>query len=342
MIAAVFHGVAEGVRLEKVPVPEVKNPSDILVKVHRCGVCGSDLATLEGRNVVRAPLIIGHEIGGEVIEVGNEVRLLKPGDHVTMIPDLSCGVCLYCRSNRRNLCPNMVALGEHANGAFAEYLVAPESVIFKVPDDMPWDIIPLAEPLSCVVNGVVKTQLQPGENAVVYGAGPIGLLWLSLLRRSGAGTLISVEPREKRAEAARKVGADFVIDPTKVDPVAEVMRVTDGRGADVAAELVGRTDTIEFAIRSAAYGGRVIIMGTSKPDALACFAAYELMRYEKRIMGSYISNGNFQLAIDELAKGFIPADVIITHRLPIREIHLALELNKRGESIKTLILPGQD
>jgi threonine dehydrogenase-like Zn-dependent dehydrogenase len=188
---------------------------------------------------------------------------------------------------------------------------------------------------------VVKTQVQPGESAVVYGAGPMGLFWLCLLRRSGAGTLISVEPREKRAEAARKVGADAVIDPTKVDPAAEIKRLTDGRGADVVAELVGRPEAVELAIKSAAYGGRVVIMSTCKPDTIVGFSPFELMRSERKIMGSYISNGNFQLAIDALSKGFIPTEVFITHRLPISEIHRAFELNRKGESIKTLILPGE-
>ena len=164
---------------------------------------------------------------------------------------------------------------------------------------------------------------------------------LSLLRRTGAGTLIAVEPREKRAEAARKLGANAVIDPTKIDPVAEIKRLTDGRGADVVAELVGRPEAVELAIKSASYGGRVVIMSTCRPDAIAGFSPFDLMRFERKIMGTYISNGNFQFAIDALAKGFIPTDVFITHRLPIREIHRAFELNKRGESIKTLILPGE-
>jgi len=338
MIAAVFHGVAEGIKLETVPVPLVKNLNEVLIKVHCCGVCGTDLATLEGKIPVSAPIILGHELGGEVIEVGKDVRLLKVGDHVSMDPNLTCGVCYYCRSNRQNLCPNMVALSEQIDGAYAEYLVAPERAIYKVPNELPWNVVPLAEPLSCVVNGMVKTQIQPGESAAVYGAGPMGLLWLSLLRRSGAGTLISVEPKEKRAQAALKVGADAVIDPTKVDPITEIKRLTNDRGADVVAELVGKTATVELAIKSAAYGGRIVVMGICSPDAGASFLPFELMRYEKKIMGTNISNGNFQLAINELAKGLIPTDVIITHQLSIRDIHRAFELNKRGESLKTLVV----
>jgi len=168
----------------------------------------------------------------------------------------------------------------------------------------------------------------------------MGLLWLSLLKRSGAGTLISVEPRDARARAALKVGADHVIDPKQKNPVEEVFRLTNGRGADVSAELIGRPETVELAIKSAAYGGRVVIMGVCRPDAKASFNPFEIMRYERKIFGSYIANGNVDLAIEELSKGFIKSDVFITHKVPLKEIDRAINLNMKGESVKTLILPA--
>jgi len=340
MQAAVFYSVQEGIKVKDVASPKIKKANDVLIRVHSCGMCGTDLATLEGRNIVSPPLILGHEVAGEVFEIGSAVKTVKPGDRVTIDPNVSCGVCYYCRSNHLNLCPNMISLGEQIDGGYAEFLVAPESAVFKFPDITPWDVIPLAEPLSDVVNGVSKAQIRPGESAVVYGAGTMGLLWLSLLKRSGAGTLISVEPREARAQAALRVGADYVIDPTQKNPVEEVFRLTNGRGADVAAELIGRTETVELAIKSAAYGGRVVIMGVCRPDAKASFNPFEIMRFERKIFGSYIANGNVDLAIEELSKGFIKSDVFITHKVPLKEIDRAVNLNKKGESVKTLILPA--
>jgi 2-desacetyl-2-hydroxyethyl bacteriochlorophyllide A dehydrogenase len=339
MLAAVFYSVQEGIKVKDVPNPKIKKANDVLIRVHSCGMCGTDLATLEGRNIVSPPLILGHEVAGEVFEVGTDVKTVKPGDRVTIDPNVSCGVCYYCRSNHLNLCPNVVSLGEQIDGGYAEFLVAPESAVFKFPDDTPWDVIPLAEPLSDVVNGVSKAQIRPGESAVVYGAGTMGLLWLSLLKRSGAGTLISVEPKETRAQAALKVGADYVIDPTQKNPVEEVFRLTNGRGTDVAAELIGRPETVELAIKSAGYGGRIVIMGVCKPDAKASFNPFEIMRYERKIMGSYIANGNVDLAIEELSKGFIKSEVFITHKVPLKEIDRAVNLNRKGDSVKTLILP---
>ncbi len=250
MLAAVFYGLDRGIKLEEVTVPVVKKPNDV-IKIHSCGMCGTDLATLEGRNMVTPPLVLGHEVADEVAEIGRDVKSVKRGDRVSIDPNINCGVCYYCRSNHPNLCPNMIALGEQRDGGYAEYLIAPDTAVFKFPDDTPWDIIPLAEPLSDVVNGVSKTQIRPGESAVVYGAGTMGLLWLSLLKRSGAGTLISVEPKKKRVKAAIKVGADYVIDPTKKDPVSEVSSLTNGRGVDVATELIGKPETVEMAVKSA-------------------------------------------------------------------------------------------
>ncbi|HXQ91986.1 MAG TPA: alcohol dehydrogenase catalytic domain-containing protein [Nitrososphaerales archaeon] len=340
MQAAVFYSVQEGIKVKEVASPKIAKANDVLIRVHSCGMCGTDLATLEGRNIVSPPLILGHEVAGEVFEIGSDVKTVKPGNRVTIDPNVSCGVCYYCRSNHLNLCPNMISLGEQIDGGYAEFLVAPESAVFKFPDSTPWDVIPLAEPLSDVVNGVSKAQIRPGESAVVYGAGTMGLLWLSLLKRSGAGTLISVEPRDARARAALKVGADHVIDPKQKNPVEEVFRLTNGRGADVSAELIGRPETVELAIKSAAYGGRVVIMGVCRPDAKASFNPFEIMRYERKIFGSYIANGNVDLAIEELSKGFIKSDVFITHKVPLKEIDRAINLNMKGESVKTLILPA--
>ncbi|MFI5419946.1 MAG: alcohol dehydrogenase catalytic domain-containing protein [Nitrososphaerales archaeon] len=339
MLAAIFYSVQEGVKVKEVPEPKIAKSNDVLLHIQRCGMCGTDLATLEGRNIATPPVILGHEIAAEVVDIGADVKNIKRGDRVTIDPNISCGVCYYCRSNHPNLCPNIVSIGENIDGGYADFLVAPESAVFKFPDTTPWDVISLAEPLSDVVNGVSKVQIKPGETAVVYGAGTMGLLWLSLLKKSGAGTLISVEPREKRGRAALEVGADYVIDPSKKDPVQEVFRLTNGHGADVAAELIGRPETVEKAIKSAAYGGRVLIMGVCKPEAVASLNPFEIMRYERKIMGSFIANGNVDLAIEELSKGFIKTDVFITHKIPITDIAQAFELNRNGESVKTLIVP---
>jgi threonine dehydrogenase-like Zn-dependent dehydrogenase len=318
----------------------MERPNDVLIKVHSCGMCGTDLATLEGRHAVNSPIILGHEVAGEVVKVGDKVHTVSPGDRVTVDPNVPCGVCTYCQSNRPSLCNSITSLGEHANAGYAEYLLAPQSAVFRFPESTPWDVIPLAEPLSDVLNGMAKVRLLPGESAVVYGAGPIGLLWLALLKRGGVGKLIAVEPRQKRAEAALKVGAQCVVDPTNVDPVREVIRQTDGRGADIAVEAIGKTETVESAIDSSAYGGRIVIMGRLSQDAVARFRPDIILRSEKKILGTFAGFGYVPLAIECLSNGFVDPDVFVTHRVPLDDIYRAVELNRKGEAIKTLIFPS--
>lgn len=340
MRAAVYHGIKDGIKTEEVPTPKVQSPDDVLIKVHSCGMCGTDLAILEGRHVVTPPRILGHELAGQVVEVGSRVKSARPGDKVTVDPNMPCGVCSYCQSLRPSLCKDMVSMGDHADGGYAEYLLAPQGAVYRFPSSTPWDVIPLAEPLSDIVNGMNKIHLIPGETAVVYGAGPMGLLWLSLLKKGGAGTLIAVEPRDRRADAAYKVGADHVINPAKGDAVHEVMRLTGAKGADIAVEAVGRVDTVEAAIESSAYGGRVVLMGRLNPETKASFRPDVVLRSEKKIIGTYAGFGCIPMAIEELAKGFIKTDVFITHRLPLEDIMQAVEFNRRGESIKTLVIPS--
>ena len=189
------------------------------------------------------------------------------------------------------------------------------------------------------MNGVSKAQIRPGESAVVYGAGTMGLLWLSLLKRSGAGTLISIEPREARAQAALKVGADHVINPNQKNPVEEVFRLTNGRGADVAAELIGRPETVELAIKSAAYGGRVVIMGVCRPDVKASFNPFEIMRFERKIFGSYIAEWKRQPRDRRTGEGFHKIGGLHHPQSSAERDKPAVYLNRRGESVKTLILP---
>jgi threonine dehydrogenase-like Zn-dependent dehydrogenase len=157
------------------------------------------------------------------------------------------------------------------------------------------------------------------------------------LRKAGTRKIISVEIAPKRREAARKVGADVAVDPSSENPVNRVIEETGRLGADVAVEVIGKTETVEAAIQSSANGGRVVIMGTCRPDALAKFSPFDIMRYEKDILGSHTQAASFRSAIEMLDSGFVPVDVIVTHEIPLKEIDSAFSLNKKGEAVKTVI-----
>jgi len=337
MIGALFKGLKEGVSVVELDAPTSVNSTDVIVRMRACGMCGTDLAILEGRHPAKPPVILGHECAGEVAQIGSGVTSVSVGDHVVVDPNLRCGVCRYCRSDRPNLCETLVSIGEDINGGFATYILAPEKAVYKIPNSMNWKTAALVEPFSCIVNGFLRARAKPSETAVVYGAGPMGLFWVSLFRKAGARKIISVEIAPNRREAARKVGADVAVDPASENPVKRVMEETGGLGADVAVEVIGKVETVEAAIQSSANGGRVVIMGTCRPEALAKFSPFEIMRYEKHILGSHTQAASFRSAIEMLDSGFVPVDVIVTHETPLREIDRAFSLNKTGEAVKTVI-----
>ena len=338
MIGAMYKSEKEGVKVVELDAPKISGPSDAVIRMRACGMCGTDLAILEGRHPAKPPVILGHECVGEVSEIGGNVSSVVVGDHVVVDPNLRCGVCRYCRSDRPNLCENLVSIGEDINGGYATFLLAPEKAVYKLPPKMDWITAALTEPFSCIVNGFLRARVKPADTAVVYGGGPMGLFWLSLLLKAGARKVMSVEIAPKRREAAKKVGAHVTIDPSNEDPVKRVHEETGGLGADVGVEVIGKVETVEAAIRSSANGGRVVIMGTCRPEATARFSPFDLMRYEKDILGSHTQAASFRTAIEMLDAGFVPVSTIVTHQIPLKEIDRAFTLNKTAESVKTVVV----
>jgi 2-desacetyl-2-hydroxyethyl bacteriochlorophyllide A dehydrogenase len=340
MIAVVFKEVGKGIVLEDVPAPKVTGEREVLIRVRDCGICGSDLAIMEGRHPSKPPVILGHELSGEVEQVGTAVKSVVRGDHVVVDPNLSCGLCAPCRMGRRNMCQSMAEFGITTNGAFAELAVAPENFVYKVDPALSWKAGALVEPLSCVIHGFWRTRIKPDETAVVYGAGPMGLLWVSMLKRAGVRKILAVDLAEKRRGAAERLGAVATIDPAKEDPVAAVIRETNGQGADVAIEMIGRAETVENSVRSVGLGGRVVIMGVARKDALARIGPFDVMAKEVEIIGSNANAAGFIPAIRLIESGAIPVDEIVSHELKIADAQKAFDLCKSGEGLKVLIAPN--
>ena len=339
MKAVIYKEVGKGIVVEQVPEPVVGSEDDVLISVKDCGICGSDLAILEGRHPSKPPVILGHELSGEVVAVGKGVTSTAPGDHVVIDPNLSCGSCAPCRSGRTNLCLNMVEVGITRNGGFAELLLAPERFIYRIDKNLPWRAGALVEPLACVVTGFRRARARPEDAAVVYGAGPMGLIWVSLLKRAGVRKILSVDLAENRRKAALSLGADLAIDPAQEDPVSAVHRETDGQGVEIAVEMIGRAETVESSIRSAGLGGRVVVMGVSRKDASARFAPFELMVKEVEIIGSNANAAGFVAAIRLIQSNALPVDRIVSHELSIDQAQTAFDLCRSGEGLKVLIKP---
>jgi len=339
MLAVVFHGVKEGFRIEKAKAPSVRDSHEVLIEVKLAGLCGTDPAILDGRHPAAPPVILGHEYTGEVLDFGKEVRNLSIGDHVVIDPNIKCGKCHWCRRGKENLCENMTTLGVYIDGGFAEFNVPLESAVHKIPSDMRWKDAVLVEPVSCAINGVDRANMKVGDVVAIIGAGPMGLIWTQMVRHRGAGLVIVSDPVDKRLETAKKLGADIAIDPRKEDFIQVVRDVTDGRMADICVEVVGSTVTVEQAIAAVGHGGRSVIFGTTKRGLKVPVEPYEIMRYEKEIVGSFIANYTFSSAVATMYKRMIDSDEIITHEYHLKQFQEAIDAHKSGNALKIVLHP---
>lgn len=336
MLAAVFRGPGE-LKLEQMPVPRLERDDDVLLKVFGASICGTDLHILAdppGHPATRGA-ILGHEYVAEVAEVGAAVRHVRPGDHVVIDANLYCGTCDYCQMGRRNLCTNMSTLGIFRHGGFAAWNVAPAANLYRIDSATPLEQAIFAEPLTCVLNAVEQARLVPGDSVAIFGAGPIGLLFLLLMKAAGAGRVAVVEPFALRRQFAEKMGADLVIDPGAQD-VAGAVRELTRIGADIVIDAVG--SQLAACIDVVRRGARIILFG-SNSNARPAIQQYWITRHELTVCGSYISRHTFPQTVKILESGRLPLPQLITHELRLSRIGDGLKALKSGEAIEVVIKP---
>jgi len=337
MMAAVFKG--NGVlSVEPVDVPEIKNGDEVLLEVEACSICGTDVHILEVPPAgfdVEPGLILGHEIVARVVDTGNRVKTLKPGDRVVVEPNDYCCVCGYCLKGLTNHCENQTSLGVNKNGGFAEYVIVTEKTAHKISDDLPTNIAVFAEPLACVVNGFQKINAVPGQSAFVIGAGPIGLIFVQMLKASGFYPVIVSEPMQWRREYAKKCGADYVFNPMEVDAGEFVSSIT-GIGADVVIEVVG--SQLADGIRAVRRGGKVLVFGFNT-KAEPKIIQHHIVLKEIQLLGTWIAKSSFPAAVQILEKRILDLEKLITHVLPLNRIHEGISSLAKGEGIEVIITP---
>jgi L-iditol 2-dehydrogenase len=338
MLGVYYYGVND-LRVEEAPDPKIKNETDVLVKVNTCGVCGSDIKTLHGEYGGNPPVILGHEISGEVAAIGSLVKNVKAGDRIVVDPNLTCGTCYYCRRGLENLCENVITVGLHSNGGLANSCVVPSNAVYRIPDSLPSGEAALSEPLACVINGFNRCQVRAGDYVGIVGLGPIGFLFFQLLNQSAASKVIAFEVKPDRAEAGRRMGVKHIIDPTTPDWKRELLGMTDGRGVDVAIEAVGSPAAAKVALESVRRGGRVNMFGINKPNVNLEVEAFRLTRYQLEVVGSFIDQFTFPAAIQMLADKKIDAKAIITHSIALKDAKTAFDLMEQGKGIKIHVKP---
>jgi len=309
-------------QLEDVPIPQPAN-DELLIRIKACGICGSDVHGFDGSTGRRIPpIVMGHEAAGVVEAVGSKVVNFKAGDRVTFDSTVYCGDCFYCKRGQINLCDNREVIGVSTPlfrrmGAFAEYVTVPARIAYNLPDTMPFAHAALIEAASVAVHGASLTPIEPGDTAVVVGAGMIGLLTLQAIRQAGASLVFVVDLDDTRLKMARDLGATETFNSKRQDVVAEIQKRTEGRGVDVALECVGITDAIALAVEGVRKGGAVTLVGNVAPKIE--LALQSVVSRQIRLQGSCASSGEYPECIAMMADGRLRVEPLVSAVAPLTE-----------------------
>ena len=333
------------VRVEDAPEP-VAGPGELVIRVRNCSICGTDAKILaSGHPDLRPPRVLGHEVAGEVVEVGEGAAGWSAGDRVQVIAAVPDGTCHECRQGWPSVCPNQERIGYRYDGGFAELMRVPARVLAvdgvnRVPAGLSFAEASVAEPLSCVINGQEQARVGRGQTVVVVGAGPIGCLHVRLARARGAARVLLVELNRQRLDlAAGLVAPDEAIAADGTGTVAAVHELTGGRGADVIVVANGSGRAQEDALRMAARRGVVSFFGGLPKDNPFVAVDANIVHYrEVAIVGANSSSpGHNRQALDLIASGAVPVADLITHRLPLERAIEGIHTATSGEAIKVTV-----
>ncbi|MFQ5592936.1 MAG: zinc-binding dehydrogenase [Anaerolineae bacterium] len=340
MKAAIFHGSNQPLSIEEVPTPS-PGPGEILVKVAACGLCHTDLHYIDHGTPTfkKPPLILGHEIAGTVAGLGPGAEGFQEGDRVLLPAVLTCGQCAMCRSGRENICYQMVMPGNHVDGGFAEYVVAPSKDVFHLPAEIPLEegsIIAdaITTPYHAVVN---RARVAPGDWVVVLGCGGIGLNLVQMAAALGA-RVIAVDIADQKLSWAERLGATATLNSQQVERLDKEVRRMTGGGAEIAIEAIGKAATQEQAFACLRTGGRLVMVGYS-PEKMSLNAGRVMFR-EMEIVGSLGCRPvDYPRVIEMARQGQIKVAELVTHKFPLDEINQGFDVLRAGEVIRAVAVP---
>src|ERR1700756_964246 len=343
MLAVVKPDAAPGAEVREVRVPKF-GPTDVLVKVDVASVCGTDLHIYNwdpwAQHRIHPPLIPGHEFCGHVAAIGDEVTTVQEGDFVSAEMHVACGKCLQCRTGETHICQNVKIIGVDADGAFAEYVVIPESNIWKLDPAIPPEYASILDPLGNAVHTVLAGEIA-AKSVAITGCGPIGLFSIAVARACGATSVFAIEVNEHRANVARAMKADYVLNPAKENVRAIVMEKTGGAGVGAVHEMAGHLSSIRTACDIVRRGGRIPFLGmTSKPISLN-FSEDIIFKgiTVQGINGRRMYQTWYQMAA-LLKADKLNLHPVITDRISMKDFGSAMERLKTGEASKILVYPN--
>jgi 2-desacetyl-2-hydroxyethyl bacteriochlorophyllide A dehydrogenase len=323
--------------VREAPDPE-PGPNEVLVRVAACGICGTDQHIFDGDFFPSYPLIGGHELAGEVVALGPQKfeTVLRPGDRVAVDPTIFCGSCFFCQRGQGNHCLNWSAIGVTRDGGFAEYVVAPTANVYPV-GDMDLEVAAFIEPISCVVYGLHRLGIPLGANALIYGAGPIGLLMLQLVRNGGASTVAVADLKQDKLDLAQSLGAhETVLADSGAD---DALRELSPLGFDVVIDCTGVPAVVEHMFTHVRDNGKLLFFGVNPPDARVAISPYDVYQKDLEIYGSFSLRYTFHDALALLQSGVVDVKPLLSNRFPIERFPEALALAGSGDALKVQIQP---
>ncbi len=329
MKAGILYGDKD-IRVGTAPDPQIK-PDEVLVRTAFAGICGTDLHIYRGEfhSRVRFPAIQGHEFGGAIEELGKEVKGLRRGDRVVVDPIIPCHGCPACLSGHINACQTLKLLGVDLDGGFGQYVAAPASHVYPLPDAVPFKFAPMVEMYGLGHHILQRGRVQPGESIAILGAGKLGLSVLDVLCHSASPAQVIVTDLQPfRLERARQLGAEVVVDISHEDPVERVMEMTDGVGVDCVIECVGhyheapgREAPLAQAVKMIRTSGRIVTCGLGEQLSAVHFKT--LVIKEAEIIASRVTLGEFPRAIRLLSKRLVHPDLLVTDEMPLHDVTMA-------------------
>ena len=319
------------IEMQEVPVPEPA-PGELLVRVMASGICGTDVHIFQGEYLGSYPIIPGHEFAGVVEKTGSAITRFKVGDRVAVEPNIACDNCVNCLNNRHNFCTNWEAVGVTRPGGMAQYVSVPEKAAFDI-GDLPFEQAAFMEPLSCVLFGLERLDLEAAAKVVILGAGPIGLLLLQGLRLNGAAEVVAVDKNPERAAFAQTLGADHSL--TSLD---DLERDAYDAVVDASGAVAVMSRTLDFARP----GGKILLFGVPPAGQKMTVEAFPIFRKGLTILSSFTSLRNSYQALGLLKSRRVSVEKLISHRLPLEDLQRGIELIERGSEqvCKVMLLPN--
>jgi L-gulonate 5-dehydrogenase len=331
------HNLVE-VEVEKA---ELKSPTDVLVKVKRVGICGTDMHIYHGTNpLATLPRVVGHEVAGEVVAVGEEVDKLKKDDHVVIEPISYCGSCYACRKGRPNVCSNLSVFGVHEDGGLREYIVLSEKQLHLVSKSLSWDDIVLAEPYTIGAQATWRGNVEKGDSVLIQGAGPIGICILKLAKMKGASVMMT-DLNEERLQFAKESGADAVVHAGREDVRTRVKEWTNREGVNIVIDAVCLPSTFELSIDVVSQAGNIVVLGFDERPA--SIPQLPITKKEVTITGSRLQTNQFSTIVQYLNEGKLSHNGLITHKFPLSRVQEAFDfIENHPEQVRKAVITLND